>query len=251
LRPWAASTEAHEQTNAIHAIANDTTASAAIAPDTTPYSGDCHTAIAEAATTKRKLNKETKSLSQTDNPELWTQFTAQLTEKARERANRVFQSLKTQFPNDPVTEIAECPQNLKRFGAPDGTPWEKLSSPIGLMESSWPQLREYFRKRLGETAKLSNAREQLEADRKKAAEQDRIEAEEGQHRRDAFFAAFPDEQGRREVVHKYLVGLPFKPDSKIGQGIAIGKWWEQTQVESERAEIQQKIEQSLQEGAKS
>ena len=192
-----------------------------------------------------------KSLSQADNPESWTQFTAQLTDKARERADRVFQSLKTQFPNDPVTEIAECPQNLKRFGAPDGTPWEKLSSPIGLMESSWPQLREYFRKRLSETAKSSNAREQLEADRKKAAEQDRMEAEESQHRRDAFFAAFPDEQGRREVVHKYLVGLPFKPDGKIGQGIAIGKWWEETQVESERAEIQRKIEQSLQEGATS
>jgi hypothetical protein len=192
-----------------------------------------------------------KYLSQADNPESWTQFTAQLTDKARERADRVFQSLKTQFPNDPVTEIAECPQNLKRFGAPDGTPWEKLSSPIGLMESSWPQLREFFRKRHSETAKSSNAREQLEADRKKAAEQDRVETEEWQRRRDAFFAAFPDEQGRREVVHKYLVGLPFKPDSKIGHGIAIGKWWEETQIESERAAIQRKIEQSLQEGATS
>ncbi len=242
LRPWTAAKEPAEETDTTTAIADSTTANDAVAKISGTYSSDYPTAIAEAATIKRKLNKETKkTLSQADVPESWDQFTAQLTEKARERAERVFQSLRTQFPNDQVDELAECPRNLERFGAPDGTPWGQISSPIGLMESSWPQLREFFRKRESETQKANHARERIEADQIKGEEQERREAKESQQRREAFFATFPDEQGRREAIQKYLAGLPFNSEGMIGQGIAIGKWWDDhhsmpTQIENDDAE---------------
>jgi hypothetical protein len=167
-----------------------------------------------------------KSLSH-ESPASWGAFTAQLTEKARERADRVFESLKKRFPADSVDELAACPKNLERFGAPDGTPWEKINSPVGLMESSWPQLRDFFRKKGEEARKAEANRYSAEESRKLREKIDRELAEEQQRRRDAFLTAFPDEDRRREVVQKYLGDLPFKPDGMIGQGIAIGKWWDE------------------------
>lgn len=181
----------------------------------------------EIGVLKKVLKKDLKKSLSHDQPAAWTEFTSQLTEKARERAEKVFQSLRNQFPSDLVKELAECPRNLERFGAPDGTPWGQISSPIGLMESSWPQLREFFRKRVAETQKANHMRERIEAERIKAEEQDRREAEESERQREAFLVAFPDEQGRREVIQKYLAGFPFNPDGSIGQMIAVGKWWDE------------------------
>ena len=164
----------------------------------------------------------------------WIEFTSRLTEKARERADKVFQSLKTQFPSDPVDELANCPRNLERFGAPDGTPWHQISSPIGLMESSWPQLREFFRRCIADSQKSDQAQQRSEIERIRADEQRRREAEETRLQREAFFTTFPDEQGRREIIQKYLAGLPFNPEGMIGQGIAIGKWWEDNKVTIEK-----------------
>lgn len=172
-------------------------------------------------------SEDRRSLS-VDRPLAWADFVLQLTEKGRERAERVFQSLKTQFPDDPIDELAECPRNLERYGAPDGTPWARISSPIGLMESSWPQLRDFFRKCIAESKKANQAWQQVEADRVKAEENARQEAEESRRRREAFYLAHPDEQQRRGVIQRYLAGLPFNPDGQVGQGIAIGKWWDET-----------------------
>ena len=71
------------------------------------------------------------------------------------------------------------------------------------------------------------SRQRIEAEETKAQEQEAREAEESNRRRDAFFAAFPDGEGRREAIQKYLSGFPFNADGMIGQNIAIGKWWDE------------------------
>lgn len=225
LRPWGTANEPKRVNDTTYAVADSAIASAPIAKNDACYSADYPPAIAESATIKRKVNKETKkSLSPIDLPDAWNAFTAQLTEKARERADRVFQSLKNHFPADPVNEIAEAPKNLERFGAPDGTAWGKIGSPIGLIESSWPQLRDFFRKRIAETERAEHSRQRIEVEQIKVQEQETRAAEESERRRSAFFEAFPEEQGRREAIQKYLVGFPFNADGLIGQNIAIGRW---------------------------
>lgn len=212
------------------AVAETAIAESAVVKNTHSYSKIYHSAIAESATTKRKdLNKEINSLSLRQVPKPWEEFTSQLTEKARERAERVFQSLIKQFPNDPMDEIAECPKNLERFGAPDGTPWAQINSPIGLMESSWPQLKEFFRKQILEANKTQNSRQRVKEERLKIEAEGRLLAEEQQRREETFLKAFPSEQERLEVIKKYIRNSPFRADMELGKRMAIEMWWGETE----------------------
>jgi hypothetical protein len=240
LRPWTTSKEA---TEVVQHIADPAIENPAIAKNVSPYSSICHSAMAKSATIKRKVLNKERNLSLLDTPTAWIEFTTQLTEKARERADRIFQSLKKQFPQDPLDEIAACPRNLERFGAPDGTPWSQINSPIGLMETSWPQLREFFRKRIAELENSEAARKQVQADRDHIEKQENLDAEFSKRKRKMFFEAFPDDIERQQVVRKYLAGLPFNPEGKIGQGIAIGKWWDEM-YDSSKATALGHLEQS-------
>lgn len=212
------------------AIAEHAIVDSAIAKNAPSYSKICHSAIAESATTKRKdLKKEINSLSLRQVPKSWEEFTAQLTEKARERAEQVFQSLIKQYPDDQIDEIAECPKNLERFGAPDGTPWTQIKSPVGLMESSWPQLREFFRKQIVEKNKGQAKRQQVISKRLKIEAEEKLLAEEQQKREKVFLKTFPGEQERQEVIKKYIKNSPFRADMELGKRMAIEMWWGETE----------------------
>lgn len=212
------------------AIAENAIEDPAIAKNGPSYSKIYHSAIAESATTKRKgLKKEINSLSHRQVPKPWKEFTAQLTEKARERAEQVFQSLIKQYPDEQMDEIAECPKNLERFGAPDGTPWTQIKSPVGLMESSWPQLREFFRKQIGERDMRQAKRQQVISERLKIEAEEKLLAEEQQRREKVFLKTFPAEQERQEVIKKYIKNSPFRADMELGKRMAIEMWWDETE----------------------
>lgn len=215
-------------------IAESAIANSAIAENDSSYSRIRHSAIAESATTKINYNTymEKKSLSLIQVPKPWEQFTAQLTEKARERAERVFQSLIKQFPNDSIDEIAECPKNLERFGAPDGTAWSKINSPIGLMESSWPQLKEFFRQQISEANKTQVARQKIKAQRLEEIAKESFMLEEEQRREKVFLDAFPDEDERKKIIQNYVAGSPFSAEGILGTRIAIEKWMDDISIES-------------------
>ena len=158
-------------------------------------------------------------------PAPWREYTQTLTEKAGERADFIFETLVKRFPSDPVDEIAAWPDNLKKFGAPDGTPANAIKSIHGLMEAAWPQ-RDFFRsKRVAQSrSEEKQAQRALVVD---TAEREREEAAARSKRiRQAFETTFPDSTSQREVLRAHVQGSIVDVSTELGRLIAMTNWYD-------------------------
>ena len=180
---------------------------------------------------KQKESFERNSLSNA--PLEWIHYSDTLTDKARERANAIFDGLKRRFPQDAANEIAACPENLRLFGAPDGTPWTEIKSPHGLMEIAWPQLRDFFRCKLAARQQAeasaharSSEREALE---RSAAAADAALVAQALIARTAFVAAFSDEAKQVAMLEKFCPRWVSNPLTEPGRSLAVDAWYMATQ----------------------
>ncbi len=184
---------------------------------------------------KQKESFERNSLSNA--PLEWLRYSDTLTVKARERANAIFEDLKQRFPEDNPGEIAAAPENLRIHGAPDGTPWSEIKSPHGLMESAWPQLRDFFRRKReaqqqAEAAIQARSRER-EALERRAAADDATLNERSSVARAAFVAEFSNEAAQVGVLKQFCPQWISNPLAEPGRSLAIEAWHQATQTKRE------------------
>jgi phage replication O-like protein O len=182
--------------------------------------------IAELKKVSFKETSERNSLS--SQPDAWQRYAATLTSKARERADSIFEGLKLRFPGDDESEIAACPDNLRTFGAPDGTPWSEIKSPHGLMESAWPQLRDFFRgkdaaQQQVEAALQTRARER-EALEQRAAADDAALGAQARAAHEAFVSTFPNEAAQVATLTQFCPRWVSNPLAEPGRSLAIDAW---------------------------
>ena len=197
---------------------------------------DVHATLLESK--KQKESFERNSLSHA--PLEWRRYSDTLTVKARERADSIFEGLKQRFPDDDPNEIAACPDNLRAFGAPDGTPWMEIKSPHGLMESAWPQLRDFFRgkresQRQAEVAMQARERERSALERRKVAD-DAALNEQADTARAAFAAACPDDAMQIVLLEKFCPHWVSNPLTEPGRSLAVDAWYRATQATSQDRE---------------
>ena len=153
-----------------------------------------------------------------------------LTEKTRERADQIFEGLRQRFPHDAVEELAQAPDNLRAFGAPDGTPWSAIKSPHGLMESAWPQLRDFFREKTAARLKVAEAVVRHERQRHSSIAASTAEATDQlqivRQARGAFETTFKSDEERTVALDRFKPSWVSNAHTEPGRGMTILSWFE-------------------------
>ena len=215
------------------AMADNPTAAVAIGDASTAqtagsYSENCQAAIAASATTKRKvLNKENKSLSL---PEIFKTRLATLTESQAKREREGFEGLSRQYPGE-GEEIAETLHFLASTGKDlSGAP---LRSPMGLLLTNYPQVRNYLRERSA-AATGAQVRKQEQAQLKaQELEKEQLEADMFRKRETAFSNAFKTEEEQRLAIDQWGSAAPWIRDKQgpLARHFAINAWASQRESE--------------------
>ncbi len=173
----------------------------------------------------KKLKESSERNSLSPMPVAWKRYTDTLTERSRERAVLIFEGLMQRFPEDNPHEIAACPENLRTFGAPDGTPWTEIKSPHGLMEIAWPQLRDFYRAKHAARRRTVVAQA---ADQQRETAEDVALAKAAEIARTAFASAFPDEGSQMTALDRFKPQWVSNAHTEPGRSVTIDAWFRAT-----------------------
>lgn len=177
----------------------------------------------------KKLKETDERNSLSNAPVEWKRYTDTLTAKTRERASSIFEGLRQRFPEDDPNEIAACPENLRTFGAPDGTPWIEIKSPHGLMESAWPQLRDFFRAKVGARKRAEDAAARQAQERElsavTASKEDEERIADAVRVRAAFDAELANDEARAQALDRFKPAWVSNAQVEPGRSLAIDGWF--------------------------
>jgi phage replication O-like protein O len=143
--------------------------------------------------------------------------------RKRESELKAFEELKRDYSAQDVAEALACLQR-GRSGA-NGTALVYHSPMAYLAKAMGEVMAEVQKQRQERAAAATRTAREVEARRQQLADEAREAALVAEQER-AFAMAYPDEAQQREVLTQLLKGTPFKPESRMGRIMALGKWWE-------------------------
>lgn len=149
-----------------------------------------------------------------------------LTENQAEREKIGFQKLVTQFPEE-GHEIVQALIFLSSTGKDlSGSP---LRSPMGLLLTNYPQVRDYLRERSATAAGVATRKQEHVQQKAQEIAQEQLDAALYSERQEAFLKVFHSEEDQQRAIEQWTSGAPWIKDKHgtLARHFAINAWGSQ------------------------